>query len=174
MPPSGPSRARDQPWYTDLNIDLFMRVLNNSIFHPFVASLIPLCLRAAEVPYNSDAFKYSVYYAIGICIISILGPINERIAYGAPRKVDLENEIVVITGGASGLGRCLAEIYALMGNEVCIIDYAELKDYDLGENVYYYKVDVSDAAALERCWEEICSKVYLHAARFHIQDIRKY
>jgi len=153
------TRPRDKPWYTDLTIDLLLKILNNSIFHPFVASLIPLCLRAAEVPYSADAFRYSVYYAIFICILSILGPINERIAYGPPRKVDWEEEIIVITGGASGLGRCLSEVYAMRGATVAVIDIAQVNAGNRVENVNYWQCDVGDVSAVAATWDEITKKV---------------
>lgn len=155
------TRPRHKPWYSDLTIDLLIKILNNSIFHPFVASLIPLCLRAAEVPYSADAFRYSVYYAIFICILSILGPINERIAYGPSRKVDWEEEVIVITGGASGLGRCLSEVYAMRGATVAVIDITQVKVGDRVENVFYWQCDVGDMAAVARTWKEIAATVFL-------------
>ena len=35
-----------------------------------------------------------------------------------------ENKVVVITGGASGIGRCIAEEFRSQGAKVCIIDTA--------------------------------------------------
>ena len=154
-----PTRIRGRSWYSDLTVDLFLKVLNSSIFHPFVASLIPLCLRATEVPYSAHVFRYSVFYAIFICILHILGPINKRIAYGPPRNVDLEEEVLVITGGASGLGRCLAEIYALRGSAVAVIDIQDAEAGDSIEGVKYYQCDVGDVPAVEKAWAKITEEV---------------
>ena len=153
------TRSRGRSWSSDLTIDLLFKVLNNSIFHPFVASLIPLCLRAAEVPYSADVFRYSVYYAIFICILHVLEPINRRIAYGPPRRVDLEEEVLVITGGASGLGRCLAEIYALRGSAVAVIDIQDAEAGNRIEGVRYYQCDVGDVSAVANAWAKITEEV---------------
>ena len=153
------TRTRGKPWYSDLSIDLFVKILNNSIFHPFIASLIPLCLRAVAIPYSAASFRYSVYYAIFICALYVFGPINQRIAYGPSRKVDLEEEVIVITGGASGLGRCIAEIYALRGATVAVLDLRAKKSGNPIEDVNYYKCDVGDTAAVSDVWAQITKEV---------------
>ena len=35
-----------------------------------------------------------------------------------------QNKVVVVTGGASGIGRCIAEEFRKEGANVCIIDKA--------------------------------------------------
>ena len=155
------TRRADQSWSNSLTIDLFIKVLNNSIFHPFVASLIPLCLRAGEVPYSAPAFRNTVYWAIFVCILHILAPINERIAYGKPRKVDHEEEIVVITGGASGLGRCIAEIFALKGTTVVVLDVKSVSSQEEIEGVEHYQCDVGDPKTLEQTWARINAEIGL-------------
>ncbi|MCJ1398048.1 hypothetical protein MMC11_001245 [Xylographa trunciseda] len=86
---------------------------------------------------------------------------SERIAYGPPRKVDLEEEVIVITGGASGLGRCLAEIYALRGSTVAVLDIRGKESGDSLEDVSYYKCDVGDAAAMAHVWARITEELGL-------------
>lgn len=153
------SRHRGTPWYSSLTIDVLLRVFNNSIFHPFVASLIPLCLRAAEIPYSAPAFKNTVYWAIFVCIIHVLLPFNERIAYGKPRKVDFDEEVIVITGGASGLGRCLAEIYMLKGATVAVLDVQSAKGGNAVEGVAYYECDIGSPALVKEAWAKITEEV---------------
>ena len=157
------SRPPGTPWHASLNIDLFLTILRNSIFHPFVASLLPLCLRAAEVPYSAPAFRNAVYWAIFICVCHILAPINQRIAFGKRRKVDWEQEVVVITGGARGLGRCLAEIYALRGATVGVLDVERVDESWGVEGVRYWECDVGDVDAVGRVWAEIEKEVGLYA-----------
>ena len=153
------SRQPDQPWHHSLNIDLFLRVLKNSIFHPFIAALLPLCLRAAETPYTEPAFKNSVYWAIFICILHVLGPISDKYAYGSPREVDHEEEVIVITGGASGLGRCVAEIYALKGATIAVLDIMPVGAASAVEGVKYYECDIGDVAEVEGAWAKITKEV---------------
>ena len=74
------------------------------------------------VPFTSRYFIGSVIYASFLSILSVGRVVNERIAYGPRRKVDLNEEVIVITGAASGLGLLIAQIYGLRGVSVAILD----------------------------------------------------
>ncbi|MBP3657409.1 MAG: SDR family oxidoreductase [Clostridia bacterium] len=52
-----------------------------------------------------------------------------------------ENRVVVVTGGANGIGRCIAEEFAAQGAKVIVIDKAEGN---------HYVGDIADKAVLER------------------------
>ena len=54
--------------------------------------------------------------------------------------MEFENKVVVITGGAGGIGKCIAEEFAREGAHVCIIDSAP------GD---HYVGDIADQAVLE-------------------------
>ena len=153
------SRLPTQPWYSAVTIDLFVKVLKNSVFHPFVASLVPLCLRAAETPWTQPAMINSICWAAFICIIWALGPLNDRIAYGPPREVDHEEETIVITGGASGLGRCIAETYAIQGAAVAVLDVKPVKMANFNAGVKYYECDIGDRSAVKKVWAKIVEDV---------------
>ncbi|MBR5617152.1 MAG: SDR family oxidoreductase [Oscillospiraceae bacterium] len=53
---------------------------------------------------------------------------------------EFENKVIVITGGAGGIGKCIAEEFRKQGASVCIIDCAE------GD---HYVGDIGDKAVLE-------------------------
>ena len=104
--------------------------------------------------YDSPQFQYSAAWALFVTVLEILSPINKRIAYGANREVDLNEEVIVITGGASGLGRCLAEIYALRGATVAIIDIKSAKEEEI-EGAHYFNCDIGDGEAVKETWAKI-------------------
>lgn len=109
----------------------------------------------------------------------MLQGVNSRLAYGAPRAVEWEDEVVVVTGGMGGLGGCLAEILALRGVAVAVLDVArvpraraggegdgdgeggeeELVDGEEREGVRYYYCDVGDGEQVERVWGRVVKDV---------------
>ena len=156
-----PTRTPSQPWHHSLTLDLLLRVLANSIFHPFVASLLPLCLSAVGTPFSAPAFKNTVYWAIAVCLYHALAPLNERLADGPPRHIAPDDEVVVVTGGARGLGRCIAQAYALRGTDVAVLDIAPASAVEPleGESVRYYQCDVGDRGAVKRAWRQITKEL---------------
>ncbi|GAB7366265.1 hypothetical protein MBLNU230_g7823t1 [Neophaeotheca triangularis] len=143
-----------------ITIDLLVHVLANTIFHPFVASLLPLCsLALGHALLSSTTINTTVYAAV-ICIAPLLSWLNRRIAYGPPRHFDRENEVVVITGGGSGLGRLVAEMFAIKGVRVAVLDVKipskeEKLENELLNKISWYECDVSNIRAVEK------AKVYL-------------
>jgi NAD(P)-dependent dehydrogenase (short-subunit alcohol dehydrogenase family) len=60
-----------------------------------------------------------------------------------------QNKVVVITGGAQGIGKCMAEEFTKQGAHVCIIDQAEGP---------HYVGDIADRATLEAFSREVIEK----------------
>uniref|UniRef100_A0A8H7TTY5 Short-chain dehydrogenase/reductase 3 n=1 Tax=Bionectria ochroleuca TaxID=29856 RepID=A0A8H7TTY5_BIOOC len=73
---------------------------------------------------------------------------------------DWPNEIAVITGGSSGIGKSLAETLLEKGIRVAVIDVQQLpkplKDHP---RVHFYKCDVSDGASVSAAAEAIRDEV---------------
>lgn len=66
---------------------------------------------------------------------------------------DFDGKVVVITGGAQGIGRCIAEEFAKEGANVCVIDIKERPlDWTAG---MYYVGDISKQEVLETFVTEV-------------------
>jgi NAD(P)-dependent dehydrogenase (short-subunit alcohol dehydrogenase family) len=69
-------------------------------------------------------------------------------------KIDLNGRCAVVTGGAQGFGRAIAERFVASGARVAIWDHdlplAEKTAKEIGDNASAFKVDVSDLAAVEQ------------------------
>jgi NAD(P)-dependent dehydrogenase (short-subunit alcohol dehydrogenase family) len=148
-----------RPWHSQLTLDLLVLVLSRTLFHPFLAALLPLCLRALAAPYDSSSFILTCAFAVSVSLYRILGVWNRRLAYGVPRDIDWEHELVVITGGVGGLGGCIAEIFALKGVGVAVLDVAvdgtRFQDGEEKEGVKNYACNVGNYEQAENVWKNV-------------------
>ncbi|MBP1578044.1 MAG: SDR family NAD(P)-dependent oxidoreductase, partial [Oscillospiraceae bacterium] len=60
-----------------------------------------------------------------------------------------KDKVVVITGGAGGIGNCIREEFEKAGAKVCIIDIAENP---------YFVGDIGDEAVLRRFAEKVIAE----------------
>jgi hypothetical protein len=128
-----------------ITIDLLLKVARRTFLHPFVAWMIPLSLRAQATPYNHLSFQLSTAYAVILTLFHLLSVLNTWLAYGSPRPIDPSEEVVVITGGASGLGLLIAEFYAMRGTAVAVMDIKPKDVLQEAKGIAYYQCDVGNA-----------------------------
>jgi len=149
-----PPPSRELSWAKPLSIDLILKVLNVTFLHPFVAWMVPLCMRAQAMTWTATAMQVAIGYASLLTALYFLGVLNRQIAYSKPRKVDFSEEVIVVTGGASGLGLLIAEVYGMRGATVAVLD---VKDLEAGEarGVSVYKCDVGDKEQVAKVAVEI-------------------
>ena len=154
-------RNHDLSWAKPFSIDLILKVLNVTFLHPFVAWMMPMCMRAQAMKWEHPAIQIAIGYASLLTALFFLGVLNRQIAYSKPRKVDLSEEVIIVTGGASGLGLLIAEVYGMRGATVAVLD---VKDLESGEarGVSMYKCDVGDKEQVARVAVEIERDVSFH------------
>lgn len=141
-------------WFAPFSVDLILKVLNVTFFHPFVAWMVPLCFRAEHMDWDKIPIRVAIWYATFITVCWTLGQVNRRWAFGIPREVNLEDEVIVITGGASGLGLLIAEVYGMRGASVAVLDVREMENGE-ARGVTYYKCDVANKDELARVSRQI-------------------
>lgn len=151
-------RPNEPSWAQPLSIDLLLKVLNITFLHPFVAWMIPLCMRAQAMQWTHPAIQISIGYASLVSLLYFLSILNKQIAYSKPRTVDLSEEVIVITGGASGLGLLIAEVYGMRGATVAVLDIQELESGE-ARGVTAYKCDVGDKEQVARVAAQIEKEV---------------
>ncbi|PNY29922.1 Short-chain dehydrogenase/reductase family 16C member 6 [Tolypocladium capitatum] len=151
---SYPRPPQRDSWFAPLSVDLLLKVLNVTLLHPFVCWIIPLCFRAQTVKWEAPPMVVSIAWATLVTLCWAANVVNQRVAHGPPRDVDLGEEVIVITGGASGLGMLVAEVYGMRGATVAVLD---IKDMENGEarGVTYYRCDVSDKAQVAKVAAQI-------------------
>ncbi|KAJ6113614.1 Short-chain dehydrogenase/reductase family protein [Penicillium sp. IBT 18751x] len=149
----------NKPWTQHLTLDTLLRVVHHTLLNPFLAWILVLCLRAQVTPTTSPAWIVSVSYAIALSVLFVARVVNHRVAHGIPRTVDSAREVVLVTGGASGLGLSIAQMYGMKGASVAILDIKNLEEKEVtemfGEGVGYWKCDVGERGTLERIKKEI-------------------
>ncbi|KAK2809304.1 hypothetical protein FQN50_003946 [Emmonsiellopsis sp. PD_5] len=178
-PPSTTTTTPHPPWTTHLTLDLLLRVLSKTLFHPFIAWLIPLCLRAQATPYSHPSFIITASYATLVSVLVLLGALNRWVAYGGARglgRLDCElegegedsdvgegegegEEVVIVAGGGSGLGLLIAESYGMRGVSVGVLDVRDVGDVEGWEEghrgVSYYRCDVGERGEVEGVRERV-------------------
>lgn len=141
-------------WFAPVSADVFLKVLNVTLLHPFVAWIIPLCFRAEHQAFTTTPMLVSIAWATFVTLLWMGDVISHKIAYGLHREVDLSEEVIVVTGGASGLGLLIAEVYGMRGATVAVLDVADLESTD-ARGITYYKCDVGDKNQIARVAADI-------------------
>jgi len=76
----------------------------------------------------------------------------------APDTYDWEKEIVVVTGGAGGIGGHVVGLLAEKGIKVVVLDIIPMA-YDAPSNVHYFKCDITSTSAISSVAQEVRDKV---------------
>jgi hypothetical protein len=149
--------ATDGPsWLSYVTLDLIVYSAKRTIFQPFFAWMLPLSLRAITVPYSHPSFQLTSLYAMILTLIWFMESLNRRFAFGSPRKIDLAEEVVVITGGSGGLGKVLADFYRMKGTIVVVLD---VHGKQADDGIEFYQCDVSNPEEVRSVYKTVTEEV---------------
>lgn len=163
-----------------LTIDTLVQLSTSFLLHPFLPILLGLTYAVSTYATPSTilssrdlTFTLSVPNFPSICIIlsflflslRVLGVLDARIARGTRRKIKWEDEVVVITGGLGGLGGLIAEVYAMRGVPVAVLDIKEVDEKEeerlQEKGLSYWRCDVGDRSAVQKTMKGIEKEVGL-------------
>jgi NAD(P)-dependent dehydrogenase (short-subunit alcohol dehydrogenase family) len=162
LPPS--TQLRQRTFQSYVTFDLIVRILSRSIFHPAICLIAYLCVAALHKHRTNVAYGL-LYWSAFLMGIEILLYLNRRVAYGPPRTVDWNEEVVLITGGASGLGRILMEGLLMRGVKVAVLDVkdqdSEARDLSDGApgELSWLTCDVSDPTAVQKAIDRVTGEL---------------
>ncbi|ETW84065.1 hypothetical protein HETIRDRAFT_438999 [Heterobasidion irregulare TC 32-1] len=134
-----------------LDIDLVVKVLSHTAFSPFFVFFIPIfyIFQGGRIqdPQVIGPFIYWVLLSLFWLVkwYSLLYRNQGKLLF-APVPLDWGEQIVVITGGASGIGELIANTLAVRNVTVVVLDVNPIVTENY--NIVYYKCDVSK-------WEEV-------------------
>ncbi|KAF9286497.1 hypothetical protein BGZ68_002865 [Mortierella alpina] len=133
------------------SIDFVMQLCNASIFHvSFPFFLIP-CFKMYGFSNENLAFILAAIYGVVLFVVKIAYSFHER-SQRRDGKVDWEDEVVLITGGANGIGYLLAEMLAIRRITVVVLDTQPVKT---ALDIDSYICDVSNPQDIARVAKEI-------------------
>ncbi|KAK5304727.1 hypothetical protein LTR99_003792 [Exophiala xenobiotica] len=162
--PSPPSPTQQpRPWYRFITLDLLLLILANSVFHPYITFIFYLCIAALH-RHREPVAHYTLWYTAFLAVVEVGVWANQRVTYGRHRKVRWEDEVVIITGGGSGLGRVLAEMFLRKGVKgVAVLDVKE-PDEEAREamerwDLVWEVVDVSKVEDVKKAVERVVTEL---------------
>ncbi|KAI0775952.1 retinal short-chain dehydrogenase/reductase [Trametes elegans] len=139
------------PVYDAFDVDLVIKVLAHTAFSPFFTFFVPIFYYFQGARWPSPTLVYPLIYNIALSAFWFLKWYSRlyrnqgNLIFG-PRRLDWGEQLVVITGGSSGLGELIANTLAVRNVLVVVLDVKPIVTENY--NITYYKCDVSK-------WEEV-------------------
>ncbi|KAL0949263.1 hypothetical protein HGRIS_009341 [Hohenbuehelia grisea] len=139
------------PIFDSLDIDLVVKVLAHTAFSPFFTFFVPVFYIFLGASWTDSKVVISGVYCVAVSVFwfskwySRLYRNQGNLLFG-PGRFDWGEQIIVVTGGSSGIGELLANTLAVRNVTVVVLDVKPIETENF--NITYYKCDVSK-------WEEV-------------------
>jgi len=136
---------------TGFTLDSVASVLGQTVFSPYLAA-IPVVLLTSG--WKSETLPKWAVYCFAVSLLRLVKHYSllhrsQGSLFSRPTPVDWSKQVVVVTGGASGVGRLLATTLAARNARVAVLDVSPRPPAAADdEPIAYYKCDVSK-------WEEV-------------------
>jgi len=150
------------PVFDNFDVDIVVKVLAHTLFSPFFLFFIPVFYFFQGASLFDPIVVLSTGYLVAVSLFWLIKWSstlyrNQGSLFFAPPRIDWSNEIVLITGGASGIGELLANTLAVRSVTVVVLDIHPITTENY--NVEYYKCDVSNWEEVERVSKQIIEEV---------------
>ncbi|KAH7930676.1 retinal short-chain dehydrogenase reductase [Leucogyrophana mollusca] len=137
--------------FDNVDIDMVVKVLSQTAFSPFFTCFIPIFYIFQGEQYTSPIVLISSIYCVAVSAFWALKWVsrlyrNQASLLFGPKPLDWSEQVVVITGGSSGIGELLANTLAVRNVMVVVLDIKPIITENY--NITYYQCDVSK-------WEEV-------------------
>jgi short-subunit dehydrogenase len=144
------------------DLDLVVKVLANTVFSPFFTFWIPLFYKAQGADWTAPiVVNSSIFFVLvsSFWVAKWLSSVwrNDRSLLWRPGRVDWGEQIVLITGGSSGIGELLANTFAVRNVTVVVLDVHEIESENY--NINFYKCDVSKWEEVERVSKTVIEEI---------------
>jgi len=150
------------PIYDSVDIDMVIKVLSQTAFSPFFTCFIPIFYVFQGYQFTDPVVLVSSLYCSAVSAFWLLKWIsqlyrNQNSLFFKPQPLDWSDQIVVVTGGASGVGELLANTLAVRNVTVVVLDVKSIVTENY--NITYYPCDVSKWEAVEAVSKKIIEEI---------------
>jgi len=148
--------------FDSFDIDLVIKVLSHTAFSPFFLFLLPVFFFFHGQKLNDTPVVITSVYWVLVSSFWFLKWYSRlyrnqgNLLFG-PGPLDWGEQIVVITGGASGVGELLANTLAVRNVTVVVLDVMPIVTENY--NITYYKCDVTNPEEVEAVSKEVIEEI---------------
>lgn len=150
------------PIFDSLDVDILIKVLAHTAFSPFFTFFIPVFYLFQGARWPDPVVVITSLYCAGVSAFWFLKWYSRlyrnqgSLLFGPPR-FDWGEQIVVITGGSSGIGELIANTLAVRNVTVVVLDINPIVTENY--NITYYKCDVSKWYEVEAVSKRIAEEL---------------